>query len=834
MISSFIMDLLQEDTNGMRMYDVQTTIDIIIQIIEGFVDYTLIFTNLIYGNNDILTLLHKAQHDAQKWVEYLHTTGGQLELTKCFYYILSWKWDKMGNPIPQSIEEQGLPQLQILMPTKSEPTIITQKEVHQSHKTLGTYKCISGKETEQFNQLLNKSNKIALQIAKGQLNTRQAKLAYSCCYIPSMIYSLTAVSLTMKQLDQIQQKATTQLTRASGYEISFPKAVIHGPTEFGGLGFQKLYVESNVNKIESILCHINKQTTLGATMKMNINWIQMHSGIQQPFLETTNPLEYLQQNWFVEIRKFLVTSKATIKIKNLWIPTLLWTNDSMIMQQKILQKDTKRNQKIINNWRLYFKVLYKSEIINYSGDCVKPEFMRRDHTKEYTPASKLRWPIQEKPEQNRYRTWLNYIKEITGCDNNGRICNKNQRLGTWSMDLEKTHKIHSWIHDTTHHIIICKDNGTNYQHNIIQESNGTSTYKKIGHILLHSFNTSDYRPIDTITLQTTIQVKTRLMCNKKKITPLPQSIEPTTILDYFNNITISQRHLFEKLELQWDITTVHNKPLQITFCSDGGVNQNIAGYGIAARAGNDIIIRNRERLPTIYNNYSSHRSEAYGMYCGITTAYHILKFFNSQGIVPSSVNICLLCDNKSVVNTVNKFKINKKSIKNFTTADHDIIDEIGKTWRSLRHQNVTVRIMYIKGHQDRNKTTQITPDAELNIVADALATQSIKEKKSKNTITELATASLLINGQLVTADVKKILRKNYLSIDLREYLLVSNNWQKDETNLIWWEIHEAAFHATGHKNNSYTSSSIIVYPITIDNTNIMHTNHPYARCVILR
>jgi hypothetical protein len=106
--------------------------------------------------------------------------------------------------------------------------------------------------------------------------------------------------------------------------------------------------------------------------------------------------------------------------------------------------------------------------------------------------------------------------------------------------------------------------------------------------------------------------------------------------------------------------------------------------------------------------------------------------------------------------------VNKKSIKNFTPADHDIIDEIGKKWRSLRKQNVTVRIMYIKGHQDRDKTTQINPDAELNIMADALATQSIKEKKSKNIITELANASLLINGQLVTADVKKILRKNYL------------------------------------------------------------------------
>jgi hypothetical protein len=50
------------------------------------------------------------------------------------------------------------------------------------------------------------------------------------------------------QLQKIQQKATTQLTRMCGFEKSTPKAVVHGPVAFGGLGFHNLYTESNIQK----------------------------------------------------------------------------------------------------------------------------------------------------------------------------------------------------------------------------------------------------------------------------------------------------------------------------------------------------------------------------------------------------------------------------------------------------------------------------------------------------------------------------------------------------------------------------------------------------------
>jgi hypothetical protein len=104
------MDILQGQANGMNMEYVKMALfeKRLIQWIKGFVDDTSIFANLEFGNNNLVELLDKIQADGQLWECLLHTTGGELELSKCFYYILSWKWDKIENPIPQTINEQQI------------------------------------------------------------------------------------------------------------------------------------------------------------------------------------------------------------------------------------------------------------------------------------------------------------------------------------------------------------------------------------------------------------------------------------------------------------------------------------------------------------------------------------------------------------------------------------------------------------------------------------------------------------------------------------------------------------------------------------------------------
>jgi hypothetical protein len=89
LISSFLMDLPEQISNGMEIEDILEHMESIRQIIEGFVDDNSLFTNLKFGDNNLQELIKKAQKDGQNWECLLHTSGGALELSKCFYYILS-------------------------------------------------------------------------------------------------------------------------------------------------------------------------------------------------------------------------------------------------------------------------------------------------------------------------------------------------------------------------------------------------------------------------------------------------------------------------------------------------------------------------------------------------------------------------------------------------------------------------------------------------------------------------------------------------------------------------------------------------------------------------
>jgi hypothetical protein len=112
------------------------------QWIDGFVDDTSLFSNLIgteHNTNDITLLHQKLSQDLIEWKELLEASGGKLELSKCFYYVLSWKFNEMGDAIPTSIKEQQLecPHIVVSDRTTNSKITINQKEITENHPTLG-------------------------------------------------------------------------------------------------------------------------------------------------------------------------------------------------------------------------------------------------------------------------------------------------------------------------------------------------------------------------------------------------------------------------------------------------------------------------------------------------------------------------------------------------------------------------------------------------------------------------------------------------------------------------------------------------------------------------
>jgi hypothetical protein len=159
-ISLIVMTIYQDLAAGMKITNADLT-EKLQEWIDGSVDDTLIFTN-IDETNKIPTahsIAQQLESDASIWEQLLSATGGKLELTKCFYYILQWVFDSEGvlsHMSKQDLEDSGV-KLQIHENGKDQPTEIKHLDCDEAHCTLGVYKTITGNQKEQKIKLVRKA-----------------------------------------------------------------------------------------------------------------------------------------------------------------------------------------------------------------------------------------------------------------------------------------------------------------------------------------------------------------------------------------------------------------------------------------------------------------------------------------------------------------------------------------------------------------------------------------------------------------------------------------------------------------------------------------------------
>jgi hypothetical protein len=159
-----------------------------------------------------------------------------------------------------------------------------------------------------------------------------------------------------------------------GYERHFHRTLVFAPVILGGLGMCQLFVSNICFKIESLICHINSNTTLGKIMVTNLNWLQLISGQQESVLNTRNTLAYISKTWFHPINEYLNIIGGSITIDDTWRSQLLRKADIIIMEEVLKQDPSIEKYRLFNNWRLYFQINNLSEMTTMDGTSIRPEF----------------------------------------------------------------------------------------------------------------------------------------------------------------------------------------------------------------------------------------------------------------------------------------------------------------------------------------------------------------------------------------------------------------------------------------------------------------------------
>ena len=134
-----------------------------------------------------------------------------------------------------------------------------------------------------------------------------------------------------------------------------------------------------------------------------------------------------------------------------------------------------------------------------------------------------------------------------------------------------------------------------------------------------------------------------------------------------------------------------------------------------------------------------------------------------------------------------------KTPKDSMAPDYDIEAEITHAIVLLEKNKVNVRVRHVKGHQDKEQQYHnLTRESQLNVQADKQATRALRKHKRKEDYTQLPNtkAMLYIEGEPTTSKEALLLRRAYLSQNLRQYIIGREKWKEQTPDLVWWEAHK--------------------------------------------
>jgi len=434
---------------------------------EAFVDDTGLGTNDT-TNTTLLTedqaLVSNLNSLAQEWERLLFSTGGALNLQKCFWFLLSWRWYKGRAKLHNQLT---LP-AQIAMTSGMDPTssVIKRIEPTDTFRTLGVYVTPDGTCKGAFTVLKEIALTYASVVTGTHLSRQEALTSYIQYLLPKLRYQPPLLALTAKQCYTLQSIILQALLPKLHINRHTARSIIHGPSELGGLALPQLYTTQGVDKLYLLLGHLRIKDRTGDLIHSDFTYLQLLSGSGTFILnQDQKNYRWVEQGWLTSIWAFINSSNLQLVYPNQWVPTLPRQHDKYLMEffRSLHLPHTTIEQ--LNRCRLYLQVVTVSDISSACGKYILPTIK----TGNIVPArsSTLRWVTQGKPTKADWSIWARSLAHL---EQHGRLI---QPLGPW---IATTHQRWEYfLHPQTRIVYFRRDNTQHSYTPIIRPNPRTRT-----------------------------------------------------------------------------------------------------------------------------------------------------------------------------------------------------------------------------------------------------------------------------------------------------------------------------------------------------------------------
>ena len=702
-----------------------------------YVDDTDLLHRFCDPNITELEFVQRVQRATYYWAMLLQATGGHLKDTKCYWYLLSYKFVR-GVATLRSLREHSKYQLVIPQPL-GEDVEIELRDPDVPSEVLGVYSCPSGIGKKQLSKMVDKGKKWAGKVRGSSLSPSDVWFSFSNQSVPSFSFGLCPLMSSPEEVEREFMAMYYQCLSPLGVNQCITKEWRILPVEWSGLGMPNMSLEKLSCMIMFLKQHWGFDDEFGRALRCVFELVQIETGLAGNFLlRHYDTFECLASHtWYKLLWKYLWRYDVKLELEGqLCIPEIR-ERDRTVMEE-VLRFLPKEEWVAFNRVRKQKEVYHFSHLVMCDGATVDPALL----TKRERRLSLMRFP-REQPLPADFKVWERTIKTLTS----PRLI-LSPPLGKFLR--RPTDKI-VYRSNATNDFVISSDEDNNH---VLYSPRLTGVATRTSSLFVSTGPITDLPPLTHyVSVRQhafgSISVHSSSIIHAVKVDSVPSLLEA---LQEYDSPTLWQtlnlgddENWVKEAIAQGSLLPVHDGSFMIELCADVCAAALVI---LCVRTGRMATVTVVER--TDARTASNYRGELLG---GLLLALLLRAATLDPTLEYKPVEAW--CDNLGVVghgNDCHRSLPEKQSQADLVCTFRQILARLP----------MTVIYRHVYGHLDEDcPFDDLTISEQLNILADALAKEALKRAVAANRFISsnfpLENVRVFVDGTKVTASIKAAL-----------------------------------------------------------------------------
>ena len=739
--------------------------------------------DLFHLGEDVTDVHSNLQTMLTMWDELMEVNGGAIAPDKCWWYLADFKWSKGRWKMMDASKDKQL----IVRDKDRRFHSLQNLPISEAKEMLGVFLAPDGNEKQALQSLTNKVTTWTNFITNGGLDWFTTWQALQTTIIKSLSYSLPALTLTKKEIEDISKPLHAIALPRCGYSRSFPKKVLYGPREFQGLGLENLYLAQYVPKISAIIDYTYKGSTSGNNICSNLEVTKLEAGIPGPLFAYKYRLAFLtgQKSWIAETKDFCWEHNIYFEERSQHLLPKR-TNDEFIMDVFIRYGNYSiAEMQSINRCRLFLHVTTASDIATGDGYRILDDIFigKIVHRKD-----NFDWPNQSRPPKAAWDFWSKQLRrhfaperaQLSSPLGEWIITEDDDYYSSWEWWVNDKEEVYQHINDNWYLIAQHSDllrqtrlHSNTYpaspeHRTLLQHRPPDISRTSISPIVNGVFTTTGSRP--------------------RHLPLTPPSFPEIHFIDHLRQQIDAWLFQACNLYINLDsfVSLLHNGKLIAV--SDGSFNPKYRTGSTAwcfATSSGSILLEGGGMIPGTTGHQGAYRSEAGGL-LGIAT---VLSTLDSIFPPPSEYKITIACDGESALYQC--LQMPKEKISS-SLKHYDIISRVQDKLSQSSCKPVPI---HVRGHQDDKSKSPLSILEKLNVRMDALAKRIMVMAKEANlkSLPHLPYSPdglpiVSLHGSPLPSELGIHIKEGINTLAIKEWWASKGRFKVEDDRYIDWEV----------------------------------------------